>query len=271
MKLTIIKNGLTINPSDYGLTCLEFQKQSVSHNHFTETIDQRDGVIHTGTSFGARELQATFIQRAETRLSRQLLIDEFYVLMATKEPIYIIDSRQPSKRWEVLVNSVYEPQYLGSKYSKFEVSFLSPSPYCQSVGTTLDDFTFASDLWQVGMSLPSNQTLKYKHDSNRFQIYNAGVPIDPRKLPLRITYTGETIGDLNIKNLTTNQTFTLYDRNLSADVVLLDGIHHYKNNVNVFSLTNHKFISLATGINEFEVTGTNSAFEIVFDFRFYYL
>lgn len=271
MELYIKKEGVLINTADYGLKCLTFNPQSVSHNHQTESIDQRDGVIHTGTSYGAREIVATFFVKTKRVMTFELVKDELNALFASKEPITVIDSRKPGKQWKVLINSVFTINRISSYAGTFEVTFLSPSPYCESVGTTLDDFTFNSDLWQTGMNIPSNQTLKYKHDSNRFQIYNAGAFIDPRKLPLRITYTGETIGDLNIKNLTTNQTFTLYDRNLTADTVLLDGVHHYKNNVNIFSQTNHKFISLATGINEFEVTGTNGVFEIVFDFKFYYL
>ncbi|OVE34796.1 phage tail protein [Priestia aryabhattai] len=270
MELTIQKEGLTINPSDYGLTCLKFHKQSVAHNHLTETMESLDGVIHTGTTFGARELQASFWQKGDNHILLQLLIDELHQLFATREEIFITDSRQPGKRWKALVNSTYDIDYINARTGKFDIDFLSPRPYCESIGTTLDPFTFDSELWQVGMNIPTDRDLVYKHRTNRFQIYNAGVYLDPSKLPLRILYKGAS-NNLTIKNKTTGDTFTYSGSSGANDTILLDRIQHFKNNVNIFSDTNHKRISLLTGWNDFEITGTSGSFEVIFDFRFYYL
>ena len=270
MDLKIIKNGLIINPSDYGLTCLKFRPQSVTHNHLTETIENSDGVIHTGTTYGSREIQTSFLQEGYSHIDLQLLIDELNMLFATKEPIYLIDSRQPGKRWKALVNSTYDIDYVNLQTNKFDINFSSLMPYCESVGTTLDPFTFDSDLWQVGMNLPSDRELIYKHTTGRFEIYNAGVFLDPRKISFRILFKGAS-ENLTIKNITTGQVFSYNGRSNAEDTILLDRIQHFKNGSNIFSYTNHKFISLLSGWNQFEVSGVKGSFEIIFDFRFYYL
>ncbi|MEI2341601.1 phage tail family protein, partial [Priestia megaterium] len=92
--------------------------------------------------------------------------------------------------------------------------------------------------------------LVYKHNTNRFQVYNAGVFLDPSKLPLRILYKGES-NNLTIKNKTTGDTFIYNGTSGPNDTIILDRIQHFKNNVNIFTYTNHKRISLATGWNDF--------------------
>ncbi|WP_240717286.1 distal tail protein Dit [Priestia megaterium] len=270
MHLIIEKLGSTIDSRDYGLELAKFRKQSVAHNHQTEQFDNYDGAIRTGTTFGPRDLQASFKLNGDSHILLQLLIDELHQLFATKEEISIIDSRQPGKRWRAVVNSTYDVDYINPQTGKFDIAFLSPRPYCESVGTTLDEFTFDSDLWQVGMNLPSDRDLVYKHKANRFQIYNAGVFLDPCKLPLRILYKGAS-NNLTIKNKTTGDVFAYSGTSGSDDTIILDRIQHFKNNTNIFTYTNHKLISLATGWNDFEINGTSESFEIIFDFRFYYL
>lgn len=270
MDLLIKKQGLTINTADYGLNCLKFRPQSVAHNHQTETLENFDGLIHTGTTFGPRDLQASFVVEEDSHVLLNLLISELHALFATKEQIYLIDSRQPGKQWRALVNSVFDIDYVNPSTGTYDLSFLSPRSFCESIGTTLDPFTFDSDLWQVGMNLPADRELIYRHTTNRFQIYNAGVYLDPEKLPLRILFKGAS-NNLTIKNRTTGETFVYSGSSGPNDTIILDRIQHFKNNTNIFTYTNHKRISLLTGWNDFEITGTSGSFEIIFDFRFYYL
>ncbi|MED3887899.1 phage tail family protein [Priestia aryabhattai] len=270
MDLLIKKQGFTINIADYGLDCLKFRPQSVSHNHKLEQFENLDGANHAGTTFGPRELQASFVVEGDNHVLLNLLTSELHALFATKEPILLIDSRQPGKQWRALVNSVFDIDYDNSSTGTYDLSFLSPRPYCESVGTTLDEFTFDSDVWQAGMNLPSDRDLLYKHKANRFQIYNAGVFLDPCKLPLRILYKGGS-SNLTIKNKTTGDIFAYSGTSGPDDTIVLDRIQHFKNDTNIFTYTNHKRISLATGWNDFEINGTSENFEIIFDFRFYYL
>ncbi len=270
MDLLIKKQGLTINTADYGLNCLKFRPQSVSHNHKLEQFENLDGANHAGTTFGPRDLIASFVVEEDTHILLNLLISELHALFATKEQIFLIDPRQPGKQWRALVNSVFDIDYVNPSTGTHDLSFLSPRSFCESVGTTLDEFTFDSDLWQVGMNLPADRDLIYKHKANRFQIYNAGVFLDPSKLPLRILYKGGS-SNLTIKNKTTGDVFTYSGTSGPDDTIVLDRIQHFKNNTNIFTYTNHKRISLATGWNDFEINGTSEDFEIIFDFRFYYL
>jgi len=270
MDLLIKKNEQTIYTSDYGLKLLKFRPQSVSHNHQLESIDLYDGAIRTGSTFGSREIQVSFSTEKSTHILLELLKSELNALFATKEEVTLIDSRQPGKQWRAVVNSTFDIEYINPRTGRFDLTFLSPSTYCQSVGSTLDDFTFAEDKWQAGMNIPADENLFYKHVTNRFKIYNAGVYLDPSKLPLRIIYTGAS-NNLVIKNMTTGDVFAYYGTSDAGDQIILDRINHYKNSTNIFSYTNHKRISLATGWNDFEIYGASNSFSIQFDFKFYYI
>ncbi|WP_163070828.1 distal tail protein Dit [Priestia flexa] len=271
MELYIKKQGITINTKDYGLECVKFRPQSVLHNHQSETIDGQDELLITNTTFGPRDLQASFLIEGDNHIDLELLISELHMLFATKEEITLIDSRQPGKQWKVVVNSVFDVDRVNPYTGTYDLSFLSPRAYCESLGTTLDPFTFDSDLWQIGMNLPADRELIYRHSTNRFEIYNAGIPILPKnRFPLRILFKG-TSTNLAIRNVTTDEIFTYNGSTAVNDTILLDGIQHFKNSSNIFAYTNHKVISLMTGWNQFEITGTSGSFEIMFDFRFYYL
>ncbi|MGE6894481.1 distal tail protein Dit [Priestia flexa] len=271
MNLTIKKQGINIDTAEYGLKLLTFEPSGVEHSHQTETIDGTDGLIRTNTTYGARELTATFFVKEDSYMLFQLLMDELNMLFATKEEVVLIDSRKPGKQWRAVVNSTLSIEKLNRTKGMFEIKFLSPRTYCESVGTTLDPFTFDADVWQIGMNLPSDRELIYKHNTNQFGIYNAGIHLEPKKrFPLRILFKGAS-NNLTIRNVTTGETFIYSGSTASGDTVLLDGIQHFKNSSNIFTYTNHKVISLMSGWNQFEITGTNGSFEIIFDFRFYYV
>jgi len=104
-----------------------------------------------------------------------------------------------------------------------------------------------------------------------FRIYNAGdKTIDPRELPLKITFRGAST-NLTITNQTTGDCWQYTGTTVKSDFLVLDGIRSLKNGVSIFSDTNRKLITLVPGWNDFTITGASGYFEITFNFRFYYL
>jgi hypothetical protein len=270
MYLLIEKDGTIIDHRNLGLQLLSFRKQSMEHRHEFSDIDGRNGSIHTGTTFGPRSLIASFLLDGENHIFMQMLIDEIHSLFATNKEVFLIDSRQPGKRWRVLTNNTFDTPYSTPRVAKYDLEFISPISYSESVGTTLDDFTFASDLWQIGMNLPADAELIYRWNTSRFKIYNAGnAPIDPNELPLNIFFKGASNG-LTIRNITTGHIFKYNGSTNKNDVITLERLRHLKNGVSIFSETNRNYITIAPGWNEFEIIGTTGSFVIWFDFRFYY-
>lgn len=127
-------------------------------------------------------------------------------------------------------------------------AFSSPSPYAESVKSTSYTFT-----------------------TTTFRVFNAGdIDIDPRVLPLKITFTGAST-NLTITNQTTGDTWQYTGTTQTGDTITLDGVRSLKNGASIFRNTNRKLITIKPGWNKFIIEGTTGAFTISFDFRFYYL
>ncbi|MCG6184237.1 phage tail family protein [Anoxybacillus sp. LAT_38] len=117
----------------------------------------------------------------------------------------------------------------------------------------------------------TEKTTYWIDNQTSFSIYNAGdKTIDPRELPLTITFRGES-ANLTIINKTTGDTWQYTGTTVKSDFLVLDGIRSLKNGVSIFSDTNRKLITLVPGWNDFTITGASGYFEITFNFRFYYL
>lgn len=270
MSLLIQKlNGVQFNTADFGLRLIEFDPDSPNYDHRYEDVDGIDGVIDVGTTMKQRTLNARFNMIARDMYDVALLRNEIFKLFHSKEAFYIIDNREPGKRWLVKVHP-YTIRTLRYFKSSVDLQFTSASPYAESIGTTLDLMTFDSNLWQIGQGLIA-EDLKYTHETTSFRVFNASdIEIDPRKVPLVIRIRGATNG-LTILNRTTGDTFKLNIPTVSGDTVELNRVRVFKNGNTVFTSTNRKVIRLAPGWNDFIVSGISGAFQIEFDFRFYYL
>ncbi|GAB6669613.1 TPA: phage tail family protein [Bacillus cereus] len=262
-------NGVVLNTADFGLRLIEFDPESPNYDHRYEEVDGTDGLIDAGSTMKQRNLNARFNMVARDMYDVTLLRNEIFKLFHSKESFYIIDNREPGKRWLVKVHP-YTISTLKYVKSSVELIFTSAKGLAESIGTTMDDFTFESGLWQIGQGLIA-EDLIYKPTTTSFRIFNAGdVEIDPRKLPLVIRIRGATNG-LTIKNRTTGDVFKLNIPTAAGDMVELNRVRVFKNGNTVFTSTNRKVIRLAPGWNDFIVSGTSGAFQIEFDFRFYYL
>ncbi|PFL23248.1 phage tail protein [Bacillus cereus] len=272
--LKIIKeNGKEfVISSNNDMEVLNFLPPSPFYNVQYEKVDGRHGEIEVGGSFVARDnIKSQILLYAKDIWDFYLFRDEIFKLFASQEPFYIITNRQPGKRWKVRVANTYEiePKAFG-QYSEFNIIFKSASAFCESIGTTLDQFTFDSNLWQIGQGLIAEDT-KYTHNTTTFRIYNAGdVLIDPNNTPLRIRYTGGS-KNLTIKNVTTGDVWNYTGESVSGNVIELNGVKATKNGTSIFGDTNWGLIKLKSGWNDFILTGATGDFKIEFDFRFYYL
>jgi len=268
--LLIEKDGNIIDHRKFNLKLLSFRPQSLNHLHTFEDIEGRNGSIYKGTTFDKRELKATFLLKGSDYLGLKLLLIEINKLFATSSEVYLTHSEQMGKRWRVLTNSVFDPEYLNSRMARFELDFISSQPFAESIGTTLDEFSPDSGLWGIGMNLPMGKDLIYRHRTNAFQIYNpSDVKIRPEEFPIKIFFKGESDG-LLIKNNTTGDYVQYSGTTKSSDIITLDRLRHLKNGNSIFSATSRTSLSLNPGWNSFVISGNSGSFEIWFDFRFYY-
>ncbi|ASN72730.1 hypothetical protein 7S1_2 [uncultured Caudovirales phage] len=273
--LKIIKeNGKEfVISSSEDMQVLNFLPPSPFYNVQYEKIDGRHGEIEVGGSFDARDnIRSQILFYPKDIWDFYLFRDEIFQLFNSQEPFYVITNREPGKRWKVRVANAYEvePQAFG-QYGELNIVFKSASAFCESIGTTMDDFTFDSNLWQMGQGLIA-EDIKYTHNTTSFRIYNAGdVTIDPRSMPLKIYFTGGS-NSLQIKNKTTGDLWSYASNTMLGDWILLDGVKVTRSGFgSIFGKTNYGLITLKPGWNDFELIGPKGVWSIDFDFRFYYL
>jgi hypothetical protein len=262
-------NGAIYNLLDYGIKTLDFQVDAPSPRVNSEIIDGRDGYVDLGAAYDAREMRGSFFMTSADSTDFALLRNEVFRIFAGREQFYVIDSREPGKRWLVRSNGYSVEQIIATK-GRFDVEFTCATTYAESIGTSLSPKTFDAELWQIGQGL-IDDGLTYSHTTPTFRIYNLGdTTVNPRHHPLVITYTGAST-NLKIKNVTTGEEWAFTGTTTASDSVKLDGIRSTKNGLSIFRDTNRKIISLAPGWNDFVLTGASGSFTVSFDFRFYYL
>lgn len=268
----VTKAGVTYDMADdFSVLVRSFTISSPRPEIQTEKIENAHGVVRLGKTWGQRSLKAVCSFFAVDAQDTALLRNEIFRLLMSEDEFYIVVDAEPGKRWLVEVASEWDPSKVGS-YGEFTIDFVSHSAFSESINKTTEPFTFEDYPWQIGQGLIEADDLVYTHSTATFSIYNAGdVKVDPRRVPLTIKYTGAST-NLQIKNLTTLDTWTYTGTTTEAETLEINGTRSLKNGVvNVFADTNRKLITLAPGWNNFELVGASGTFETSFDFRFYYL
>lgn len=264
----VTKTGLTYDmATDFNVLVHRFAISAPTPEILTEKVEGRHGRIRLGKTWGERRITAMCSISAVDSYDVSLLRSEVFQALMNEDEFYVICDAEPGKRWLVEVATEWTPDRIGT-HGEFTIEFLSHSSFNESIGTTLDPFTFDAELWQAGQGLILDET-HYRHTTTSFGIYNASsIEIDPRELPLKISYLGVST-NLKIKNITTNEEWAYTGISNSGDTILLDGLRSTKNGLSILRDTNNVPISLVTGWNAFELFGTSGSFEITYDFRFY--
>src|SRR5699024_883197 len=115
-----------------------------------------------------------------------------------------------------------------------------------------------------------NPLVRVDSRTTNFSVWNAGnVSIEPEFMDLKIrlnyTYNSHSV---TIKNLTTGESYVLYVK-LNGSHVVRDVISVMYVNITGLRKSNRKFIRLAPGLNEFEITADMYETAII-DFKYYY-
>lgn len=302
MDAEIIKlDGTTFSFEQHGIRITDFLVSSIPIQPVYDTLEGRDGTIDRGATFGTRTIQTPFYFEAYDLMDFPLFRDFLFSLVLSKEPFYIREKRKINNQPYDFENpggervNPYQNQYIGGKRYKvrlqntfsvdqiykfgsgefiFETTEL---PLAESIGTTQDihnrGINADDALWGFGMGLIADDaSLVYTHTGTSFKIYNAGnVPIHPFEQELKITIDnvqGST-SYLQLRNNTTGNAFRTIEAVSSNQTIVLDGPNVTSNGTEYYRKTNHQFITLAPGWNDFTITGANSA-RAAYDFRFYY-
>lgn len=241
-------NGTQYSFADYGIKTLDFVIDSPEPRISTEEGEGLDGYIDLGATFGPRTMAGEFVLNAGTTDEFATARNAVFRLLMSRERFYLMDEREPNRRWLVRVSSRFSLEQI-RHYGMFAVDFVSHQAYAESVSENRDTFT-----------------------STTFRLWNDGdATIDPRNTPLAISYRGAST-NLELRNVTTTDVWRYTGTSSTSDRLAIIGTRSMKNDVvNIFGNTNRKLIRLAPGWNDFMVTGTTGAFTLEFKYRSLYI
>lgn len=262
--------GTQYNMAELGLTVLSYRPALPEVVTQKEEIEGVDGSYTYGGHYGDREISTRMIFVGRDLYDYPLLRNLVFKYFYSRNPFYIIPDEQKGKRLLVRCSNSIDPDRFGDG-AEIEVNFVSERlPWFESRGTSLDEKTFSSGLWSIGMGLYDDMPPYTYTNQTSFVIDNVGdVDIDPRQHSLVITFKGAST-NLKIKNVTTNTEWTYAGSTTANDTIIIDCPNTEKNGLNIYPNTNRKDIGLVSGINNFTITGA-TAFTISFNFRFLYL
>lgn len=238
------KNGKEINLESYGLQGLSLVVEAPSYTIYTETIQGSGGLIDLGKDLNPRNLQVRLLAESFDHADQLVKRGELYDLFNGGESFYVGDD--DGKRWLVQSNESWTPERFNQYGSEISIELLSFSGVAESVNRI--DRTFTSN----------------------FKFNNKGMEINPRNnRDLKYIFRGAS-NNLTIKNKTTNEVWTYEKTTNASDTIILSGVRPTRNGLSILRDTNKRVLTLAKGINEFEITGATN-YEFTISTLFYFL
>ena len=253
-----------------GFIPLDIFVSSIGKERHVESIDGMPGEINYGSSYTSRDVELTMWFKSKDTIDYRLLRDELYAYFDSYDYFYVIETNKPTRALKIVIDDSIRDKRITTRVGEITINARTvDNPFWVSLYTTkeLNDTGYDALVEKYGLvdGINSDNT-KYKFTERNFSVWNAGnVTVEPETMYLKITATG-TNGKLEIRNKTTGDTFKA-NAEFGGDLVI-DGMNTKLNGVNVFRDTNKRYISLASGANEFEVIGQFT--DITIDFRFYY-
>lgn len=260
-----------------GVWPLDIFIHSISKDRVTESVEGRNGIITKGQTHVNRPIEISVGLMAHDTRDYRLLRDEVFSFF-DDDVFYISESYQKGKKYKVTILQSYIPNRLNRRTAEMSLLLdMVDLPFAESIGTTQDiqqkGINADDALWGYGMGLiADDEALKYTHTGTSFRIFNAGnVPIHPYEQELKITIDNVqgSSNYLQLRNSTTGDVLRTAEAVNSNQTIVLDGPNVTSNGLQYYRKTNHQFITLAPGWNEFMITGASSA-RVDFDFKFYY-
>ena len=254
-----------------GLRFLDYEEEGVENRVNATEIQSVDGVLLSPSTFGPFNLKLRFFYRGADVTDYKLLKQKLRGMLFKRTPYFINHSDMPGIKYAVYCeeNAITD---IAHKYGEFEITFVVFKGYSESLMTT-DNFSLNSDYWQFGNGLVTDPNIKYVHTKRKFQIYNGSTdtvtPIHRHQIITTMNINAPN--GFTLHNKTTGDKFTYKKKIRNNDTVVLNGVYPFKNKQHCGIDTNHEYITLAEGYNDFEVLGDGvEVKEIKFTFNFVY-
>ena len=255
----------------FGCRFLELTVSSPQPSTNYQQQEGLDGQADGYTVYSSKTATANFFLKGNNAQDYQLLMREVWNFFYSREAYYISSTDMLGIRYLVHPKPM-EFTRIGPSKATFSIEFEVFKGYGESWATTLADFTFEEEKWQIGMNLPLGEDLNYVFSNQKnIRVYNASdIVINPllrHDLSIAISGVGSSV---KLVNKSTNDVFQYNKALKQGDILVLTGVYPYLNGQHCGRDTNHGVITLSPLMfNELELTGLRDS-KISFDFPFLY-
>lgn len=272
----LIENDEAINLIEQieGLTFLQATEEDVEVKVNSIETNGTDGIMLGPSNFGPFSLKLNFFYRGMDTKDYKLMKQKLRGMLFKRTPYYIVHSDSPGKKYAVYCeeNAIND---IGHKFGTFEITFTVYKGYSESLYDT-DNYNLSDGLWQFESGVLPDSSISYEHTRQRFDILNgSNDTINPRlRHKLKIYMRLDAPNGFKLINTTTGDVFHYKVALDSNDRLLIDGAYpwllHDLQDKRCGRNTNHGVITLAPGINKFEIWGNVSNTQTKFTFPFIY-
>lgn len=236
-----------------------------------KTINGVDGELTGAISFAPFNLLVRFGVDGQDEASIDIAEQKLRHIFNRRENYYLFHSQMPGVKY-LVENPEISPEIKDFSSIELEANFSVKPGYSESLMTT-DNFSLNSDYWQFGNGLVTDPNIKYVHTKRKFQIYNGSTdtvtPIHRHQIITTMNINAPN--GFTLHNKTTGDKFLYKKKIRDTDTLVLNGVYPFKNKQHCGIDTNHEYITLAEGYNDFEVLGDGvEVKEIKFTFNFVY-
>lgn len=246
----------------------ESEKTFISENncHFleseitevdTKTKEQEiagaDGVLVGANTFGSFELTLKFYYDGIDNSDLILFTEKIKGIIHTRNAKYVVHSEMPGRKY-AFNSAKIEWEKITNSDITFSIVFNCFKGYSESLKDT-SQFSLSSGDWQFEAVARADDSIKYTHTSDYFDIYNGSSDtIDPLlRHKLQIQIKADAPNGITIRNLTTEDKF-VYNKPLTPSKTLtIQGVHPLLDGNRVGIDTNWQWITLAPGYNTIKI------------------
>lgn len=270
----IYDNGKVLNLMDKDdFEFINAEKYQVNGNTFIQEISGVDGALMGSTTFGPFELKLHFRYTGSNSMDMDLFCFELENDIQSRTPYYLNHSKMPSIKYLVAPTPKVEYNPITIRHCDFTITFTCNKGYSESLYET-DQYNDEEEIWQYLCGIYLEDDVQYKHTTKNFKIYNGSadkVSPFPHRHKLIIKINIDAPKGFKLINKTTGDTFEYKKSIKYNETLLLNGTRTFIGDKSVGINTNHEYISLEKGFNDFEVLGKEIRdlnIEFVFPFIF---
>lgn len=267
------QDGTSVNLSDKGFLVKSFTPPSPNFQYTWQQMGKYKALL-TNSEIQQSTFSFEVYVDGKDFYDFELIRLELKKILTSDKPFYVIWTMMPYLRYLCVPDMsnlvMAQDDAMPRMASPLSISLISIDGFAESTATTQTPFTYDSESWGLGENLPNGVDIPYTFTTPSFKVYNASnIPLRAEEHPFTLKFQGTVPSALTIENVTTGQTFILNRSLTSSDTMELVGLVPIVNGAQDYGDSNHAYLDLAVGWNEFEISGASN-FTISIDTHFYY-